>query len=409
MVSTKIFFAVLACFLSSALADQATTTFTSTTTIATETVTTPIVVVTSTSQLDDILTTTSLTQTTTLPVITDLATITLPQQISTTTAAQATQTNINTRCANYKINYAKGCCPKKYLKSNSHPHPHPIVKNNKRDQTTQPEKGQYPNEVVVTTFQKRDLVGPVSTTAPCSTTAFQDFTTRGIGSSTNIVTNYNFGNGATMRIQDLYGINVCGDIFVDGTQVGSTSCPARDDPTHVNLNMSENDPDKALTEGYGYAYITVPSGIHTVSFTETYHGGQAFYKIISSDQCPAIGYYDQRTATTTITGYTTTIETLQPTNTIINTESITLTESLPHATLTATETPLTLTKTIVPAPIQTNIDQCQTVTINLSCPKYRSQSMLDGWMLGQLKQYKNKTPKKNVDVTCSSVSGSYYY
>lgn len=406
MVSTKIFFAVLACFLSSALADPATTTFTTITTIATETVTTPIVVVTSTSQLDDVLTTTSVTQSVTLPVVTDLATTTLPQQVSTTTAVQATQTIINTRCVNYKINFAKNCCPKKYCKSRNHPHPHPKVqKNSKRDGA---EKGQYPHQVVETTFQKRDVVGPVSTTAPCSTTAFQDFSTSGVGSTTNIVTNYDFGNGATMRIQDLYAINVCGDIFIDGTPAGSTSCPARDDP-NANLSQGESDPDKALTEGFGYAYITVPAGKHTISFKETYMGGQAFYKIISSDQCPAIGYYDQRTATTTITGYTTTIETLQPTNTIVNTDLVTVTQTLPHATVTATETLATLTTTIIPAPIQTNIDQCQTVTVNLSCPKYRSQSMLDGWMLGQLKGYKNKSPKKDVDVTCSSVSGSYYY
>ena len=371
MVSTKLFFAVLACFLSSTLADDPSTTFTTTTTIATETVTTPIVVVTSQTQLDDVLTTTSITQTTTLPVITDLATITLPQQVSSTTAVQATQTIINSQCANYKLNFAKNCCPTKYLKKrNSHPHPHPNVKkNSKRDGSIQPEKGLYPNQIVETTFQKRDLVGPVTTTAPCSTTAFQDFYTRN-GVITDIVTNYDFGNGATMRIQDLYAINVCGDVYIDGVYTASTTCPARADPSLQN-HVNENDPDAALTEGYGYVFITVPGGKHTISFKETFAGGQAFYKITSTDQCLAIGYYDQRTATSTITGYTTTTETLQPTTTILNTDLFTLTETLPHATVTATETPITLTTTIIPAPIQTSIDQCQQVSINLSCPKYK--------------------------------------
>lgn len=412
MVSNKLFFAVLACFLSSALAVDPTTTFTTITTIATETVTTPIVVVTSQTQLDDVLTTTSITQTTTLPVVTDLATITLPQQISSTTAAQATQTVINSQCANYKVNFAKNCCPTKYLKKrNSHPHPHPhpnVKKNSKRDGSQQPEKGLYPNEVVETTFQKRDIVGPVTTTAPCSTTAFKDFSTSSVGSTTNIVTNYDFGNGATMRIQDLYAINVCGDVYIDGVYAASTTCPGLADPKLKNSG-NENDADKALTEGYGYVFITVPGGRHTVSIKETFSGGQAFYKIISNDQCPAIGYYDQRTATSTITGYTTTTETLQPTTTILNTDLFTLTETLPHATVTATETPITLTTTIIPAPIQTSIDQCQQVSINLSCPKYKSKNMLDSWEKGQLNQYKNKSQKKEIDVTCSNVSGSYYY
>lgn len=386
------------------------TTFTTTTT-ATTTSFTPTVTVTEHSTSADVLTTTTTTVQTTLDAATTTTTTTLTPSTTTTILPAATQTHVNTNCIEYQVKFSKSCCPKKYChKKNTHPRIHSRIQSKRDGQSIKepyaagadPVRDFYPTSVQ----QKRAITGPYPTTASCSVSSFQDFYTS-YGQTSNIVTAYDFGQGATMRIQDLYAVNVCGDIYVDGVYTASTTCPAMNGG---NTGYTTNDPDDAINSGnFAYVYVTIPAGIHTVSIRETYQGGQAFYQISSAEQCPALAYIDEQSVTVFETTTTTTTTTDAPTSTQTDVISETNTNTPAPILETSTSTPAVVTTTSIPAPIQTSVQKCKKVTIQLQCPNHKKQSQLDNWLLSQLRSTKQKNKGKKIDVTCANVSGTYEY
>jgi hypothetical protein len=337
----------------------------------------------------------------------------------TVTATAAVHTRVKKHCIDFDIEFAGNCCPKRHLKKKKKK---PCNKKTKKDQHKGKGKGkgkgkrdeadddEEEEDDEEDTLQERGLSAPIQTTAPCTIGPFTSFTTT-MQLQVPIVTAYDFGSsGATLYVQDVIGVNVCGDIYIDGVYSKSTNCPAKDG-TATNLGDDQPDPAKAKASGnYAYAYVSIPPGLHSVTFLETYDGGAAGYQIYSKEQCPAIEYLDQYTTTEYFTATDTETTTLPATATHTNFVSKVVTSLHAAVTHTLTVTPAAVTKTVTSSATHTTtVHKCHKLKERISCPKHRSRHMLDHWMLGQLKLYKGKTTKKHVGVTCAEYTGEFIY
>ena len=210
-----------------------------------------------------------------------------------------------------------------------------------------------------------------------------------------------------MRVQDLYQVSVCGDVYLDGQYLASTSCPAKNGG---DTNDYQSDPQKAVDSGnFGYVDVVIPAGTHTISFLETYLGGQAYYRFTSVETCPYSVFSDVVATQTLISSETTTTTTtLDPTFTSVATETSVVTSTPDPNTETSVLVPTTTT-TKTPAAVSTSVYQCKTLTVNVRCPGARSASQLDALLLQSLRGYKTLSGGKDVGVTCPNFSGTLYY
>lgn len=333
-------------------------------------------------------------------------------------ATAAVHTRVNRHCIDFDIEFAGNCCPKRHLRKKTKKDCDKKGKKGgasmgkgkgKRDEDTEEGDEGIEEEEEDSTPRERGLSAPIQTMAPCTTGPFTDFNST-YQTQVPLLTGYDFGTGATLYVQDVVGVNVCGDIYIDGKYAASTNCPASDG-TANNLGDDEPDPAKAKASGnYAYAYVEVSSGKHDVSFFETYFGGAATFQISSKDMCPAIEYLDQYTTTEYVPATYTETTTLPATATLTNYLSRVVTSLHAAVTHTLTVTPAAVTKTINPSATHTTtVTRCHKLKERISCPKHRSRHMMDRWMLGQLNLYKGKTTKKHIGVTCAEYIGEYIY
>lgn len=101
---------------------------------------------------------------------------------------------------------------------------------------------------------------------------------------------------------------------------------------------------------------------------------------------------------------------LDPTLTITDLETITVTTTPLAVTDLSTETPSPITEIFTPQAIPTTVFQCNSIKVNIQCPRLTSASKMNKWMVNELNFYNGKAGSEaDVGVTCGSYDWTEYY